>query len=587
MKRCFNFRELAYYLLPALLPLVLLSVVISLFSFKFIQQEVDLNNTAALNRTQVYLENIIGTANRIGVDVTSNSSLLFTMKSILRSETVSYENYNNFKNIRSFFSTHISAYPAVDSVYLYIENAYDHFFVSDGSMHSLPSFYDIEWYDTYLANQNLSGGYYEVRTAQSSFERGVSSELLTLYYNIFYPGRTISEGTVVVNFRMQYLRSLLDSLAGGVESVLLITDTNDEIVCAGNNFRSVLGLDGDAAQGSIAQLSRKNLITTLKSPTLSWTYNMVTPNAYAYRMPKTVLRITAFVCLAALLLAFLLACSGSRRQQKAIAHIVEILEQAESNHPRYQTPGARQNSYDSIIQDILKIFVKQNLLKVQLSEKRHQLEVMELLALQSQINPHFLNNTLQTIYLKALALTGKPNEVNDMLGHLITILRYSSSVPINTVPLIEEIQCTKSYVLLEQYQYGQRLVANWYIDDNLTLEDIKIPKLTIQPLVENCVRHGLYGEDNQLKIDISIECRQEWLRVQITDNGKGIPARACTELSAKIKEALISDSSEIESVHIGLLNTAKRLHLNYPDRCDMTIASEEGKGTRVMITFQY
>ena len=587
MKLRLNFRELASFLLPALLPLVMLSVFVSVFSFLFVRQEVDLNNSAALNQTQIYLESIISTANRIGVDVTSSNSMLLAMKSVLRDETISYGNYSNFKNIQNFLSSHISAYPSVTSVYLYIHNIYGHFFSSNGSMYSLASFYDTAWYDVYLENQNLIGGYYELRTTQSSFERSSSDTYLTLYYNIFYPGRAVSEGVVAVNLRVQYLSDLLDRLAGGTESVLIITQEDGNIICAGNSFPSILGLDGSTTQVSIPQLSRQNMITSLASPTFSWTYSMVTPNAYAYRMPKAIVRITLFVCLVALFLALLLAMISSNRQQKAIAHIIEILEQSDIDNPQYQTPGARQNSYDSIVQNILKIYVKQNHLNLQLSKKRHQLEVMELLALQSQINPHFLNNSLQTIYLKALGLTGKPNEVNEMLEHLMVILRYSSSMPINTVPLAEEIQCTKSYVLLEQYQYGPRLVARWHIAETLDLEAIKIPKLTIQPLVENCVRHGLYGEENPLTIDIFIDYRQDRLRIQIHDNGAGIPAHVCSELSVKLQQVLANDSPEIESVHIGLLNTAKRLHLNYPGHCDMTITSQTGQGTQVTITIQY
>lgn len=582
MKKRFLFQNLFSFLVPAFIPLLIFSMVVSVVAFRYTRQEVDRSNSIALTQSQLSLEQMFNTAGRIGVDITSSSSLPITMKNLLQSKTVAYENYNNYKIIQSYLQMQMGSDPTISSVYVYINNPHGQFFVSNGSLYSLASFYDSGWFDTYRVNQHKIDSYYEVRTTQSGFAPGSQSQYLTLYYNLYYPGRTIAEGVIVVNLRLDAVQKTLDNLSGRSQSTFVITESDGSILCAGSNAARVLQLNALPQALNLQELPRSCMLSSLSSSVFPWQYCLITPYSYAYRMPRTVVLIMLAFLAGSLLLALLLSFISSRRLRRSLNRIMEILDQAKSDHPDPMPPNAPHNSYDYIIQNLLEMFMKQNYLKVQLSEKHYRLQVMELLALQSQINPHFLYNTLQTIYLKALSFTGKPNEVNFMLEHLLVILRYSLSSPTNTASLNEDLRCVRSYVYLEQQQYGQQLQVHWHIDE--ISEDVEIPKLLIQPLVENCIRHGMRGDGSPLEVTIRIEEESSQVLIEVADNGRGVSADDCSQVRRKLRMALSGEATEVDTEHIGLFNTAKRLHLNYPDRCDMDFSSVADQGTRVMIS---
>ena len=581
MKKRFLLQNLISFLMPAVVPLVIFSLVVSAIAFRYTSQEVDRSNQVSLQQSQLSLERMFNTAGRIGADITSGSSLPIIMKNLLQNKTVAYENYNNYKLIQSYLQMQISSEPTVASIYVYVNNPHKQFFVSNGSLYALSTFYDTAWFDTYLANQSRVDGYYERRIAPSGFAPGSQSEYLTLYCNMYYPGGNTSEGVIVVNLRQDMVRKNLDSFSGHASSAFLITDSDGAIVCSDSNAAKAMHMDQLPEVNDLEELSGSNMLSCAFSSVFPWRYCLITPYAYAYRMPLMVVQIMLAFLAGSLLLAFALAYVSSRHLSRSISRIMEILDQAKSDPADPVPPSAPRNSYEYIIQNLLEMFVKQNYLKVQLSEKHYRLQVMELLALQSQINPHFLYNTLQTIYLKALSFTGKPNQVNDMLEHLMIILRYSLSSPTNMAALTEDLRCTRSYVYLERQQYGQQLVVRWHTDN--VSQDAQVPKLLIQPLVENCVRHGMRGDGSVLEIDIMVKEIEGDLLIQITDNGRGLPQKDSEQVCRNLHMALSGQTQDVDTQHIGLLNTAKRLYLNYQGSCEMRFSSVEAKGTCVTI----
>ena len=581
MKRRFLLQHLFSFLMPAFIPLLIFSLVVSVIAFQYTRQEVDRTSSVALEQSQTSLEHLFQSAGRIGADISSSSALPLIMKNLLQHKTVAYENYNNYMIIQSYLQMQIGLEPTIASVYVYINNPHEQFFVSNGSLYSTASFYDVGWFDTYRACQNRLDSYYELRTVQSGFSQGTQSTYITLYYNLYYPGRVVSDGVIVVNLRVDAVQKILNTLSGRPQSAFIITEHDGSVLCASGNAAAVLHADAMPAALDLLELARGYMLSSASSSVFPWRYCLITPYAYAYRMPRAVVCIMLAFLAGSLLLAFILAYISSSRLSRSLSRIMEILEQSKTDHPAPVPPNAPRNSYDYIIQNLWEMFMKQNYLKVQLSEKHYRLQVMELLALQSQINPHFLYNTLQTIYLQALSFTGKPNQVNDMLEHLMVILRYSLSCPTNMSSLAEDLRCVRSYVYLEQRQYGPQLCVHWNIDDGL--ETIAIPKLIIQPLVENSIRHGMRGEETPLQIDVTLQKTDDGLRIVVTDNGRGVSEEQCKKVCGKLHMALSGQAQDVDTEHIGLYNTAKRLYLKYPNRCHMSFSSVESKGTEVVI----
>ena len=197
----------------------------------------------------------------------------------------------------------------------------------------------------------------------------------------------------------------------------------------------------------------------------------------------------------------------------------------------------------------------------------------ELNALQSQIKPHFLYNTLEVI--RMCALSNKNKEVADMIYNLASIFRYSTYNNKSLVSLKEEIKYTKMYLELCSIRY--KGILNYKIETNDVDLDLLIPKFTIQPLVENSINHGLKKDSSENLIYISINKEQDFINIKITDNGNGIEDYKLYELKKKIENNIQNNTS------IGVMNVNNRIKLRFGEDYGIDIDSKLNIGTKIII----
>lgn len=198
------------------------------------------------------------------------------------------------------------------------------------------------------------------------------------------------------------------------------------------------------------------------------------------------------------------------------------------------------------------------------------------LALQSQINPHFLSNTLETINWKSIQLNGGNNDVSKMIGKLGKIYNYLLKSNEYLVTIKEELTYTELYAEILSYRYKNRFEINWNIDEEIL--EHKIIKLSLQPILENAVYHGVKPVKRRGKIIFEGGFSGDDIYFKITDNGAGIPH----DRLIKIKEDL-NNAFDIFDEHIGITNVNQRIKMVYKDKYGITIDSEEGKGTCVTV----
>lgn len=195
----------------------------------------------------------------------------------------------------------------------------------------------------------------------------------------------------------------------------------------------------------------------------------------------------------------------------------------------------------------------------------------EIMALNVQLNPHFLYNTLNII--KWMAVYGEKEEVDRMLGSLSRMLHYTTDSRKETSTLREDAAWLRDYVLLMKSRFEQRFEVAFDIADELM--DAVVPKLFLQPLVENSIIHGFQDMDAGGLITVYGYRSGDDLRFIVEDNGCGIdPDR----LKTLLRET---------SPHIGLLNVDKRIKLRYGKGYGIEIESNAGLGTRITLTIPY
>lgn len=192
----------------------------------------------------------------------------------------------------------------------------------------------------------------------------------------------------------------------------------------------------------------------------------------------------------------------------------------------------------------------------------------ELQAMEAQIDPHFLYNTLDTINWKALECD--EFEISSMVGALADILRYSIRNPGDMVSISQELSWLERYIMLQKEKLEQPLSV--VTDIPKELMGYRIHKLLLQPFVENAINHGFRRMKEPCRIEISMKLSGEQFYIRIHDNGCGISPELVRELNNKKSSA---------GAHVGVANVRKRLELYYGEDHGMYFESREGSGTSV------
>lgn len=207
------------------------------------------------------------------------------------------------------------------------------------------------------------------------------------------------------------------------------------------------------------------------------------------------------------------------------------------------------------------------------------------LALQNQINPHFLYNTLESI--RGEALIAGLDSVADMTEALAKFFRYTITKVENLVSVEEELDNCETYFGIQKYRFGDRL--NLHVEYDTEDQDIimncRIPKLTLQPILENSIIHGTELKIGAGNLCIHFECTKERLLIRISDDGVGMDEQTLARLNHKLGKSLEAFSSPEETKGgIALENVNNRIHLLFGDEYGMHVYSVQGRGTDVEIT---
>lgn len=193
------------------------------------------------------------------------------------------------------------------------------------------------------------------------------------------------------------------------------------------------------------------------------------------------------------------------------------------------------------------------------------------LALQAQMNPHFLYNSLSVI--GAAGSEAGADEVYDMCIELSDMLRYVAAYEKVTVPLKEEIQHTRNYLSLMKSRYEDYFTYTLDADEELL--NMAVPKLIIQPLAENCFMHGFKGKEPPWNIDIQIHGNPKKWELQIKDNGTGISNESIAEIEKQL--ANIEEEMPAYSINgLGVVNTITRLKMTHSKRISYEIWNDDG-----------
>lgn len=212
----------------------------------------------------------------------------------------------------------------------------------------------------------------------------------------------------------------------------------------------------------------------------------------------------------------------------------------------------------------------------------------EYLALQNQINPHFLFNTLEDI--RGDALEAGMRGIAQTTGALATYFRYTITELDNMVRLEDELDNVENYYTIQKYRFGNRFTMSIeYPDEHLGFPNVSLPKLTLQPIVENAISHGLEGMRRDGILQIKIDTTQKDLVIHVKDNGKGIEPEQVKKMNESLranrKNIIEANDDDYGKTHngIALFNINNRIRLLFGENYGLHVYSMIGVGTDVCV----
>lgn len=330
-----------------------------------------------------------------------------------------------------------------------------------------------------------------------------------------------------------------------------------------------------ASANGTAMLDEECIVNIISSKVNGTVIAGVIPKTAVFSSIRVIERTIFIVAMLCILLSVALTYAGIQLFSKRMKALTEAMKRVRKGDLSIHIPlrkvedeiGEIAASFNDMCRDL-----KEYIDKVYLSSIRQK--SAELNALQSQVNPHFLYNTLEAIRMRAI--TQGNEDVSEMICILATLFRNSIKGD-RFIGIREEIKYCSLYLELFKIRYGDRLSIKYDIDE--TIYAYGIIRHLLQPVIENYVIHGFDAEREDNTIHLQGYFQNHCIYLCIQDNGRGIPAEKLEGLSKALKTSTVDHTRSI-----GLANANERIRLIFGNPYGLDITSSVGKGTRVTVT---
>lgn len=476
--------------------------------------------------------------------------------------------------------TFLDLYQEIDSIYIMPDNDELPIFRGDLNLKYTNNFSEQSAYIQSVKNPERIIWELKPGASNGEFELTISKGIVNGYNDKIL-------GVLVISQKIKNLFTNLQTANTNDGEFVLVMDENKQIIYrdkSGNTNpeleRELLQADKEAENGNFEIEIKKDvyLITYTTSEINGWRIYYITPKDNILRGINNILKhtwiISIFFAICAIIAAgyvFIILYKPIKKLTDAMDKIEDGNLDMEVNITSSDELGILSGKFNYLIGQIKTLIndVKED------QKKKSELEIK---ALQAQIMPHFLYNTLNCVI--SLARLNKTPIIIDMVSALIDLLRVSANNQVSIITVNEEIKYVKSYVLIMSYRYDIPFHISYDIEAGL--ENIEIQKFSIQPIVENSIIHAFNGGQDKCEINISIYSDHEYVKVRVSDNGAGIDQNSLNEINRRIAD---ETAAKQRFSGIGIENVHNRLLAEYGSPSGICIESKVGEGTTVTITF--
>ena len=549
------------------IPFIVLSIMFYSNTLKNIREEITLENSYMFDNSVNIIDRTLMEVDTLSSSLASNESTqLYTINNV---------STDSFKTISRLAKTLPIIYRYIDSIYIYSEQTDT--VIMDNNSIPLSDLSDTDWISAYHAVTSPKG------TIIPRSKNNVYPQLITIIKPIYVADE--KKGAIIMNINAQsiYNSMLYQQYKDG--RLFFLVNADNKIIISSelsyfNTYPDDIGLNTltieSNPKNSVYEINDKNYVVLSGDSSISdYKYISAYPlELYEHKLSTMKLQIIGILLLL-MIIIFILAYVASVRSYSPLNEIISFLDN--SQPPADSIEEEDKNELMYIINSIQTHINDKTKMAEILEERMKLLRKSQYDMLQTQINPHFLYNTLETINWMAYNMSNSENPVSKSLINLASFFRNTLTSGY-FVSIENEIKYTKEYVNILALRYGDLFDMEWDIDESIL--SYTIIKICLQPIIENAVYHGIKQKNDKGLIKIKGLCDDNNIILIVSDDGIGIEKDALDELNKTLSETSFTN----EKSHIGLSNVNQRIKIIFGDSYGIHVESTVGVGTDVYVT---
>lgn len=574
------------------IPFAYFLVILFTVGFSYLVMNQIATNTAQKKINEASLQTITSIQTNVDLmieNVNNYSKMIFSdhnLQNLLRQGDV-YANLQTQSKVSAYLYNLMQAVPIIDSVNIF-DNSGHRFSVGT---EELPTFMDANiedapWYEQVVQNK---GKYILRLNGSGTFQKGTTDDNFVSFIRLIRDIDDTSRlGILVINIKDDAFVQAYSSLLDQNSLEIAILDENNQIIVADSTedqsdavFKELLTTNKDTLeqqfqQGNSGVLtmssdSQKYSVSYLSDGQDHWKFVSIMPHNSIESRNKSIVLLALILLVINGTIFFVSSFVISRSIINPIHKLLRSMNKAPSGN--FMKVNVELNSYEfeQLYNGYNQMIEQIDQLLKRVIEEQRTIRKAELSTLQSQIKPHFLYNTLDSI--TSLALSGLNDQVCYLIEALGSYYRMSVSKGKDVITVGEEIEIVRNYLKIQNVRYQDVFEAQFDVDEDCYQSPI--PKLVLQPLVENCLYHGIRPKGVKGTIRISARNTEGAVILSIADDGVGMSEEEVTQILYTERKG------EIKS--FGLWGTMERLRIFYGDKDCVSIESEPGKGTIITL----
>lgn len=469
----------------------------------------------------------------------------------------------------------LRVYILSDDIYYSIRTAHNLFLPQD--------YQESDWYQDAINND------FVFLPAHSENENGYSLSIFSLVRKLrSLEGDNHTLGVIRVDANYDGISNVLDKVTLKNNGTLFIIDDSSNIIYENSMLKDKASpkdfyelIKGKTGVNNI-KLNSKDYIANIKNINQTdWHVVEITSRKEILKDARPIHIVTMAITIISLLLALIITGLFVRSFIKPINTTVDIIQSTQNGNLSLRAPECKaeelnflNKSYNNMLDRIEEMIDSNQKLTKKMYEAEYLQKKAQYDSLHQQIQPHFIFNALNTISL--LIKSKKEKESLETLSDLSVILRGMVNSD-SEITISSELKIVQSYLSLQAKRHE---ALNYSIEKDSSIDDIKIPAMIIQPIVENSIKHGCEPKCAPSNILIKTIYENDYAIITIKDDGVGMNQDKCDELNKMISSGI---DKRNESSGIGLVNIAKRLKLKFGDELILYVSSKNNEGTTTTI----